>query len=729
MVITSSIRFRNGASPGARYLSGRVTFDEAFREGRLCARYWSPSGQIWPEMHLANQHWRLDQPADTFVLAMEGQQLEGGYQWLDAHITPDTSIYKANGRSVVHGEITLLHPDAQVQVKIHTRLDGSSFLVRWLEITNQSTQVAGITSIAPFSGLLWAHGVDEHLPGPDDQPFALAYTHQFTWGHEGDFWDEPLPAGVKTVDGGKLGRSGWGRPAFWAIDRCNGQTFVCELAWGGNYSFSLDCRLRQEYTPQMNRLMRAAELYFRMGLAGYDAVLRTLSPGESIVTPAVHLGFFQADTDTIVQATHTHVRQVVMPGRNTDIEANHRGYLCDRENEPDLKRDEEVARSIGAEMYVVDAGWYGNEPNVWWKNVGDWHAGAWLPNGLEPLAEYAHELGMKFGLWVEVEAAGESSTLKQEHPNWLFCRDGIAIAGGRALDLTKPDVAKWVESEIERIILQYKLDMFRIDHNHTLSPSGNRQVTGMTEDLTWRYYEALYAIFDRLRARFPGVVFQNCAGGGGRLDWGTLHRFDNTELSDWMRLPRGLKILNGVSMSLPPEVLLRTFGTEVGGLDLDADVDTQMRLVCLSLPIFRGIAPDMDELSAFLQERITHHLNLYRDFIRPVMMEGRVFHHTAFLKHTEASPWCVLEYAIPDGVRAVAAVFRTGETSDPVYHLVPRGLDAGLKYKVSLDNTSQQLIQSGAILMESGLPIRLAQNMTSELVFFEAINSPKYDES
>ena len=136
----------------------------------------------------------------------------------------------------------------------------------------------------------------------------------------------------------------------------------------------------------------------------------------------------------------------------------------------------EVAKSIGTELYVIDAGWYGNEPNVWWKNVGDWHAGAWLPNGLEPVPERAHQLGMKFGLWVEVEAVGENSTLRREHPDWLYRRDGEPVASARALDLTNPIVAAWVQSEIERVIEQYKLDMFRIDHNHTLAPSGNRQV-------------------------------------------------------------------------------------------------------------------------------------------------------------------------------------------------------------------------------------------------------------
>lgn len=86
------------------------------------------------------------------------------------------------------------------------------------------------------------------------------------------------------------------------------------------------------------------------------------------------------------------------------------------------RSDIDVAAAIGAEMYVIDAGWYGNEPNVWWDNVGDWHAGPWLDNGLEPIVEYAHNLGMKFGLWIEPEAAGANSNLLKEHPDWIMKR-------------------------------------------------------------------------------------------------------------------------------------------------------------------------------------------------------------------------------------------------------------------------------------------------------------------
>jgi alpha-galactosidase len=716
------ITFRAGDRPGARYLTGRVAFDEQFGDGRLCARYWSAAGQVWPEMHIESIRYAPDQPADTFLLAIDGQRLEGGYEWIGADSAPGQPAAGGAGQAAQEAVVALRHPARGIEVKVHTRLDGGPFVVRWLEIANRSDRAAAITAVAPFSGLLWSQRANEHPRPEGGSPFEIAYTHQFAWGQEGDFWFEPLPDGVKIVDGGKLGRSGWGRPAFWARNRFSGQTFVCELAWGGNYRYALDCRLRDGRDGHLRPVSSRADLYFQMGLSGHDAALRVLAPGETVATPAVHLGLFHADTDAIVQATHAHVRHAVMParvpGRTVEIEANHRGYWCDRETEPGLKGDAEVARAIGAELYVIDAGWYGNDPNRWGDNVGDWRAGSWLPNGLEPVADHAHALGMGFGLWVEIEAAGANSTLRKAHPDWLLTRDGQPVAGGRALDLTRPEVAAWVESEIDRLIRQYRLDMYRIDHNHTLSPSGNRAVEGVTEDLTWRYYDALYGIFDRLRARHPGVVFQNCAGGGGRLDWGTLARFNNSELSDWMRLPRGLRILNGVTMSLPPEILLRTFGTEVPEIDLDGDVDAQLRLVCLCRPIFRGIAPSVGELSAFLKARIDHHLDLYRGFIRPVMIDGRVFHHTPFLPLTQSTPWCALEYAAPDGSRAVAGVFRTGD--EDTLRFRPRGLDVSRAYDVTLDNRGQTFRAPGRELADGGVLIRLDAPLASELLLFQA---------
>jgi len=580
--------------------------------------------------------------------------------------------------------------------------------------------------VSPFSGMLWNHRVDEHI-ALEESPFMAAYAHSFEWGQEGDFYFEPLRQGTLHIDGGKLGKSGWGRPAFWARNRCSGQTFVCELAYSGNWQFNLDMRLLQNGPQRAKVINRSAQLFFSMGLAGHDRVLRVLAPGETVSTPAVHLGLFHQDTDMIVQATHAHVRHTVMPaqiaGYEVEIEANHRGYLCDRENEADLLRDVDVAAAVGTELYVIDAGWYGNDPNNWGNNVGDWFAGSWLPNGLEPVAKHAHAIGMRFGLWVEIEGSGGNSTLKKEHPEWLLRRNGEPIAGGRGLDLSLPAVSAWAEAEISRIIEQYDLDMYRIDHNNNLCPAGNRENQGMVEDVMWRYYDMFGNLFDRLRAKYPHVVFQNCAGGGGRLDWGTLAHFHNTELSDWMRMPRGLKILQGVTMSLPPEILLRTFGTETGELDLEGDIDTQLRLAFIARPILRGIAPSVEDLSPFLRERIAHHMGLYRTFIRPLLHECLVFHHTPFQPLSAPTPWCVLEYADPNRCRAMAGIFHTYESSETIYHFTPRGIDRAQRYQVTHDNSGQTYQAEGRELMEKGISIRLELPLSSELLTFTILNS------
>ncbi len=432
--------------------------------------------------------------------------------------------------------------------------------------------------------------------------------------------------------------------------------------------------------------------------------MRVLDAGETVTSPKVYLGLFHADLDTCARAAHEQVRQVILPpqfaGREQLIQANHRGYIPDRESEDGIKAEIDIAAAIGAEMFVVDAGWYGEEPNRWHPNAGDWHAGAWLPNGLEPIVEHAHERGMLFGLWFDLESIGAASRLRQEHPDWVLTRDQRPIGGERALDLTNPDVVAWMEREIVRCVQRYTLDMFRLDYNTDVLAGGNRVYQGFTESTLWRHYEALYGIFDRVRAQFPDILFENCAGGGGRLDWETMRRFHIVEFSDWMRAPRGVKILYGLSYNLPPEIGLRTFGTEVGEHMLDGDVDFQLRLVIMAHPIFRGISPTLEELSPVYRARIVHALDLYRSFIRPLMPDCRVYHHTGTLPLYAPTPWCVLEYGASERDRAVIALWRTAEVGDDCFVVYPQSIDLGAAYRVRSDNRQETIVYRGSELAQ-----------------------------
>ena len=723
----SKILILNKAKPALRHVSGKVVFEEELSKGRLVTRYWSAGGQIWPDMHLDNQVWRVDEQADTFVVGIDGRELSGGWEWVEAVETPDPGDFRGAGRAVRHSVIRLQHKATQIEAAVHTRIDGGPFLIRWLEITNRAGHSQAITEAAPWAGALWNHRAGENLAENDSNPFLVAWNHRRQQINEGDFWFQEIAPGYRLIeDNGRQGRSGFSRPAFWARNRHNGQTVVCELGWGGNWVFSLDhtSNFSADRASQQCWHPRSHGLFFRMGLAGHSAALRVLKPGETARTPAAHLGFFQEDDDAIVHACHDHVLNVVTPeqiaGRTIEIEANHRGYHCDRETEEGLKRDVEVARAVGTEVYTVDAGWYGRPPNQWWNAVGDWDAGPWLPNGLEPVVEHARKQGMRFGLWAEIEAAGAHSALKEKHPDWLMTHNGQLVANGRALDLSKPEVAAWCESEVDRLIRRYKLDLYRLDHNHSLLPMGNREVDGIVEDLGWRYYEAFDCMFKNLAEKHPGVVFQNCASGGGRLDWGTMHRFHNAELSDCIRQPRSLKILNGLTMSLPPALLMRTYGTEASELVLDADIDTQLRAALICRPIFRGIAPTVDELTPWLNERIAHHLEIFNKVLRPLLLDGRLFHHTPFLPIHRADSWVVLEYAGTARDRAAVALFRQAPVGEDIFLLRPRGLNPANSYRMRSENHGWSVNVTGAELAQ-GLPVLLERVMSSELLVFEAL--------
>lgn len=322
---------------------------------------------------------------------------------------------------------------------------------------------------------------------------------------------------------------------------------------------------------------------------------------------------------------------------------------------------------------------------------------------------------------MEIEAAGGNSALRREHEDWLSRRHGELCAGGRSLDLANPEVEKFCADTISRLIEQYQLDMYRIDHNHNIGPGATRVNGGYCENTLWRYYEAFYRMFDCVRKKYPLVVFQNCAGGGGRLDWGILSHFHNSELSDWMRQPRSTRIFGGVTMSLPPEILLRTFGTETGEWQMDGDIDAQFRICMICRPIYRGIAPSADELTPYLKEKALKYNRLYKSFFRPLMANCLVYHHTPFQPVLTDVPLTVFEYASPGRSHAMVIAFTQSGGGQNNICIKPRGLSREKKYKVCFDNSGEKVIMNGSGIMSDGIYLNIGANMSSELVMLSEV--------
>jgi alpha-galactosidase len=277
-----------------------------------------------------------------------------------------------------------------------------------------------------------------------------------------------------------------------------------------------------------------------------------------------------------------------------------------------------------------------------------------------------------------------------------------------------------MEDQICRVIGDNELDFYRLDYNvGNLGPGLQGVRDGFVENGYWRYYEALYAIYDRVRERFPNVILENCASGGGRTDIGFVKRFSHTWVTDWQIAPRSFSITNGMTMALPPEYVDRLIAGQDG--HTTGDVDFQCRLLLFVRPSIAWMAPLGWPTNPVHIARVRRMVDLYRSFVRPFQAEGRIYHHTPVFDGPEPRGWGVLELASRDRSKGVVGLFQLSSPRESEYLLRVRGLDVGRRYRVTWDNAEQTCEVDGFTLMKQGIHVRLEGALTSELLLFEAV--------
>ena len=705
----SDVLLVEGPEPIISYRTGWVVYEESLTQGEFVGRGWNGAGYInFYDGRLDPAEYHVPQ---AFRLEIDGQALVADWKWGGLEKAP---VKEGNS----HATITLSHSIRPVTVKVHTKLDGTAILTRWLEITNTGKNPAAIAVACPWSGVMrkterWrSHLNDTGLP-----LYSLGYFDTANWGEEGDFHWHDMPSAGYRIDG-RYRRGRYRQPMFMLRNNAMGEMFIGQLAWTGGYSFDFDLDPEMEKFPGLDA---AAALTFNAGPDG-PAPLRVMAPGESVTTPEMHLGLVFGDLDNAVQAMHIHVRRsVFLPearGRAAWIES---GIGPELEITADrLNHAIDSAIEAGAEVFFIDASWYADPEANWWKTVGDWDVSLKrFPLGLKPFRDRVHAGGMLWGLWMDADRVGENSRVAKEHPDWLAMNyQGERKMGGQ-LDLTKPDAAKWMEQQIIRVIEENQLEFFRLDYNTDPGRGIRNLHDGFVENGYWRYYDTHYAIYDRLRARFPNVIFENCAGGGGRTDIGMVRRFGHTDVTDWQIAPRSFTITNGMTMALPPEYVDRLLGGQSG--QTTADFDFQARTLLFMQPKFGFLYPMGSQPNPIFMRRTKHWVDLYKNFVRPFIDTSRIYHHTPEISGLDPHGWGVIELASEDHTKAICGLFQLSAPTQAEYELRFRGIDVSRRYRVTFDNSGQSSIVDGFLLMEQGIKVRLESALTSELLILEGV--------
>lgn len=389
----------------------------------------------------------------------------------------------------------------------------------------------------------------------------------------------------------------------------HGSVLGMAVAWGGNSRMGV-----------ARGSARPAQLF------GGEILLPgeiTLDIGESYTTPWVFVLGANDGLDGLADALHTWQRSlpahpVIQPATLNVWEAVYFDHRAEK-----LERLARLAARAGMERFVLDDGWF-HERRDDHAGLGDWWVDTEVwPDGLAPLADVVHGLGMEFGLWFEPEMINPDSDLFRAHPEWALQPAGrlpVEQRNQQVLDLTQAAAWTTVRDRIDAVLTTTPVDFVKWDHNRDLLEAGSTARAGApaVHEQTAAYVRLL----DDLRRRHPQISWESCASGGGRIDLGTIEhvqRFWTSDMTDSLARQR---IQRWTTQLVAPEYL---------GAHISAPVSHQTGRT-LSLD-FRagtalfgsfGIEWDLTEASDTELDRLAAWSEVYRAH-RELLHGGRMF--------------------------------------------------------------------------------------------------------
>jgi alpha-galactosidase len=381
-----------------------------------------------------------------------------------------------------------------------------------------------------------------------------------------------------------------------------------------------------------------------------------------------------------------------------------------RVSEAGQMRLAELAAPLGIECFVVDDGWFGGRYHDR-AGLGDWTVNREkFPRGLGPLIERVNDLGMRFGLWVEPEMVNPDSDLYRAHPDWVYHFAGRTRSQHRnqlVLNLARPDVAEWVFATLDRLLSENHIEFIKWDMNRPFSEPGWPARAGHDPERVWTdHVRGLYAVIDGLRAAHPGVEFESCAGGGGRVDLGILRRVEQVWTSDNTDAWDRVKIQEGFTQVYPPQVMVAWV------------TDNPNPLTRRELPLsFRfhvamagalGVGGDLLRWTDAELAEAAELIAAYKD-IRPVIQRGQLYRLASVLD----GPFGASEYVAGDDV-VVLGWWGPRQCGARPGRIRLAGLEAGARYRDSGSGRQHW----GSALMAEGLvlPEERASTFGSTLV-------------
>ena len=364
------------------------------------------------------------------------------------------------------------------------------------------------------------------------------------YGQERQVERQPLTHHVHKIRSGRGISSHQQNPFIALVDRTANEEYGSCYGFSLMYSGSFIAEVELDQYDQARLVMGINDRLFSY----------VVGPGEDFDTPAVLMTYTHKGLTKMSHNYHDFFRNNL--NRSKFVKDVKRPILINTWEAAFFDFDDEklveiakAARDMGVEMIVMDDGWFGKRDD---DNSG---LGDWVVNekkikcGLPKLVSQINDLGMKFGIWFEPEMVSEDSDLFRAHPDWAMEIPGRRAVRSRnqlVLDVSRREVQDYLIRSINGILDSANIYYVKWDINRAITDLWSNVLPADRQgEISHRYVLGLYRVMDGIIKTHPDIMFEGCAGGGGRFDSAMLTYFvqywssDNTKPLDNLKLHYG----------------------------------------------------------------------------------------------------------------------------------------------------------------------------------------------
>ena len=461
------------------------------------------------------------------------------------------------------------------------------------------------------------------------------------------------------------------------------------------YSGSFECCASREQFGTTRLLMGVQSERF-------DYVLQ---PGESFVSPEAAMILSCEGMSALSHRFHDLISGHVIRGpwkdKRRPVLINTWEAMGMNFNREKLLKMADASRDLGIEMLVLDDGWFGsrNDDNA---GLGDWFANEEKTGGdIGSLAAQIRSRGLLFGLWIEPEMVNEDSALYREHPDWALTIPGKQPVRARyqlVLDFSRHEVVDAVFEQLSKVLDACRPDYIKMDMNRSLSDvysitGGGKQGQGA---ILYHYTLGVYRFLEKMIERYPDMLIEGCAGGGGRFDAGMLYYTPQIWCSDNTDAINRLMIQYGTSFCYP----VSTMGAHVSAVPnggTGRTVPIRTRAVTAMAGTF-GYELDPAHLTDEERSAIPQQIKDFKAFW-PLLHRGKYYRLTDITKNYSEAAWMMVSRDQNEALINVVAL--DAWQNAPVSFIRCRGLDPQKTY----EDVRTGRKYTGTALMQAGIPL------------------------